>query len=313
MIASIARIARRLISKNTSLPLTLGLRNMYILPTRYGLLYLGILFSMLIGSINYNNNLGFLLAFLLASLGLVAMLHTYSMLYGLQLTSARAQAVFAGQLMDLDIRTGATNRARIDLNWFVDRKYPTEMSLLPGGPSNVRVRVPTHSRGVFTPGRLRISSTYPLGLFRVWTRIDPHVSSFVYPQPLAGYIVTQETQTATGVGKTSGASGAEDFAGLRAYQPGDSPGRIHWQSYSRGRGLHVKAFSGQSGQAQIFDIKRVQADNIEKKLSILCHHVVQAEQQQRPFGLILDNHTIPVGTGKTHSQRCLEALSLYKV
>jgi hypothetical protein len=94
--SAIARAFYRLVGGNTTVPVTLGLRNIYILPTGHGMLYLAVLGAMLIGSVNYNNNLGFLLSFLLGSLGLTAMMHTYSMLYGLRLVSATAMPVFAG-------------------------------------------------------------------------------------------------------------------------------------------------------------------------------------------------------------------------
>jgi hypothetical protein len=55
------------------------------------------------GSINYNNNLGFLLTFLLGSLGLTAMMHTFAMLYGLRLTAATATPVFAGTPVEIEI------------------------------------------------------------------------------------------------------------------------------------------------------------------------------------------------------------------
>ena len=50
--------------------ITLDRRRIYALPTRYGILFAVMLFVMLLGSINYNNSLGFLLTFLLASMGL---------------------------------------------------------------------------------------------------------------------------------------------------------------------------------------------------------------------------------------------------
>ncbi len=58
------------------LPFTLGSRRIYILPTRNGLYFAVLVLAMLLGSMNYNNSLGFALAFLLAAVGLVAMHHT---------------------------------------------------------------------------------------------------------------------------------------------------------------------------------------------------------------------------------------------
>ena len=46
-------------------------------PTFYGFVYLGMVLALLLGSINYNNNLGYLLTFLLGGLLLVSLRQTY--------------------------------------------------------------------------------------------------------------------------------------------------------------------------------------------------------------------------------------------
>ena len=114
----IARTFYRLAGGNASIPVTLGLRNIYVLPTGYGLLYLMGVVAMLIGSVNYNNNLGFLLTFLLGSLGLSAMLHTYSMLYGIRLLSTRAMSVFAGEPVEVEAH-GRRYRSAANQPWLV--------------------------------------------------------------------------------------------------------------------------------------------------------------------------------------------------
>lgn len=65
----------------------------HILPTRHGILFV----TLLLGSINYNNSLGYAFTFLLGGVGLVSILHAYRNLAGQRLTPGRARAVFAGQ------------------------------------------------------------------------------------------------------------------------------------------------------------------------------------------------------------------------
>ncbi len=310
MNAWLARLFYRLVSRNTVIPLTLGLRNIYILPTGYGLLYLAVLVGMLIGSTNYNNNLGFLLTFLLGSLGLVAMLYTYAMLYGLRLGEPAARPVFAGQFMEIGIRVQAGGRTRTGLRWYFDPAKATEADVPPGPPVQICIPARTQQRGHFAPGRLYITCSYPLGLFKAWARLDPHVRAMVYPQPLPGPVPAAETGLGEGEGQDGGKPGVEDFQGLKAYQPGDPPQRIHWQSWSRGRGLHVKDFSGQSGLALMLDLSRA-AGGLEHRLSVLCFHVLRAHRQGRRFGLTLGPRLLSVGEGEAHLRRCLEALSLY--
>ena len=83
--------------------LRLDSRRIYILPTRAGLLFGLALFTMLLAAINYGLALGFALTFLLASVGLVSMLHTWRNLAGLTLRAGRAEPVHAGEIAEFGL------------------------------------------------------------------------------------------------------------------------------------------------------------------------------------------------------------------
>jgi hypothetical protein len=85
-------------------------RRVYILPTGVGLIYALMTFAMLLGSMNYNNNLSFVLTFILVSLGLVSMHQCQRNLVGLEISFAGVEPVFAGQ--SAEFRIAVTNRGR---------------------------------------------------------------------------------------------------------------------------------------------------------------------------------------------------------
>ena len=64
---------------------TLTQRNIYILPTKAGLAFALTLMVLLLASINYQLNLGYVLTFLLAGSGVVSMHLTHGTLRGLTL------------------------------------------------------------------------------------------------------------------------------------------------------------------------------------------------------------------------------------
>ena len=72
-------------------------RRVYILPTGVGLVFGLMAFAMLLGSMNYNNNLSFVLTFILIGIGFVAMHQCQRNLVGLELSFAGSDPVFAGQ------------------------------------------------------------------------------------------------------------------------------------------------------------------------------------------------------------------------
>src|SRR5262245_9201393 len=85
------------------LPATLGRRRVYILPTRFGVIYAALLFMMLLASMNYNNSLGFALTFLLTGLGLVAMHHCHRNLKGLVIAGVQPGEAFAGEAVRVEV------------------------------------------------------------------------------------------------------------------------------------------------------------------------------------------------------------------
>lgn len=312
MTGFVSRLFYRMVGGHTAIPVTLGLRNIYILPTGYGLLYVTGLTGMLIGSINYNNNLGFLLTFLLGSLGLTAMLHTYGMLCGLRLTEAVASPVFAGEFMAVEIRVAGVKRSRTALRWFFRPYQPVVVDLSPEEPLRVRICAKALDRGWFSPPRLRIDCVYPLGLFRAWVRINTNVRELVYPRPLAAPLPRTESMADHERGGAKSTVGTDDFLGLAAYRPGDPLRRIHWQAFSRGRGLFVKQFAGQASSAIMLDMEQMKGRNVEKQLSALCFQVLKSHRQRQSFGLKLMGPVIPPGSGRAHRDRCLRALALFQ-
>ena len=84
-------------------PVVLGQRQVFILPTRHGLLFSLVLCALLLASVNYNNGLGYLLTFLLASMVIVSTLDTQRNLLRLRITPGACPPVYAGDPAHFDI------------------------------------------------------------------------------------------------------------------------------------------------------------------------------------------------------------------
>src|SRR5512134_174880 len=94
-------------------------RRIYILPTRFGVVFAAMLFAMLLGSLNYAASLGFALTFLLAGVCLVIMHHCHNNLLGTAIKFVGAAPVFAGERAEFRIAVGndaAVPRFEIELN-----------------------------------------------------------------------------------------------------------------------------------------------------------------------------------------------------
>ncbi|HYE41744.1 MAG TPA: DUF58 domain-containing protein, partial [Ramlibacter sp.] len=83
--------------------LTLTQRNVYILPTRPGFMLAATLLVLLVGSINYQLNLGYLLTFLLAGSAVVGMYVCHATLRGLSLALLQPPPQFVGTSATLTV------------------------------------------------------------------------------------------------------------------------------------------------------------------------------------------------------------------
>jgi len=108
-------------------------RRIYILPTGVGLVFALMTFAMLLGSMNYNNNLSFLLTFLLIGLGFVAMHQCQRNIVGLVVSFAGVEPVFSGQASQFRIAvTNHSKNPRYRIRLYLDSAVSDIHDLEPG-------------------------------------------------------------------------------------------------------------------------------------------------------------------------------------
>jgi uncharacterized protein (DUF58 family) len=293
-------------------PVQLHRKRIYILPTRLGLAYAAMVFAMVLGGLNYNNNLGLGLAFLLVSLGLVAMHHCHGTLSGLALRLLSTQSAFTGQ----DVRFGLLleNRARAARPRIEVTAGAGAFSVVDvpaSGSAPAEIGIPAPKRGRIRLERFVLATRHPLGLFRAWAVVHPDYSAIAWPQPSERRLPPAGVETDTG-GAQDRAQGEEDFAGLKPYQVGDSLRRIAWKAYARGQGLHTKQYAGTDVVSHVFDWDSLPGLDTESRLSQLCRWVIDAHERGEAFGLRLPGNVIEANIGTAHYERCLDALALFE-
>ena len=294
-------------------PIVLTQRRIFIVPSPAGLLFAIVLILMLIGAINYNLGLGHALVFLLAGLGMAGMVHTFRNLVALRLTAGRVEPVFAGESARFLIHLENDRpQSRQALCFAFGNNQSVCIDLAPHAKAAVAVPCPTHRRGRLDPGRVTLSTRYPLGLFHAWSYPHPRLSCLVYPKPIETPL--PEPSAIEQTGQRQGDHGQEDFTGLRQRQPNDSPRHIAWKAVARNidnSPLLVKQFAGGAAEELWLDLALTANGDLETRLSVLTGWVIAADRQQTRYGLRLPGREITPGLGNTHRDLCLEALALY--
>lgn len=294
-------------------PFILHQRRVFILPTRAGITFALLLIVMLTGSINYSLSLGHALVFGLAGIGLTGMIHTFRNLHGLEVAPGRCEPVFAGEIAIFPLLF--SNRRKLPrpaLEIEAVPGYPVDFAVDGANTGKTGVPVPALQRGWLALPTVRLTTRYPLGLFRAWSYLYPEMRCLVYPQPIEAPLPA-ESDSSHG-GEHTGDGGQDDFAGFREHQPADSPRHVAWKLQARQTGeqaLQVKLFSGGAFSELQLDWHATDSDSDpETRIGILTGWVMQAEREGLHYGLQIPGMQIQVSHGDAHRQRCLEALAL---
>jgi uncharacterized protein (DUF58 family) len=286
-------------------------RRIYILPTRTGLIFGLVFFTMLLGALNYSNNMGFALAFLLTSVTVVSIHHCQRNLAGLKLTVHSCAPVFAGEMLECSVRiTNPDRSARWQISAGPAGALTPAVDLAAADSATLDLCLPTSRRGVQPCPEIRISTRYPFGLFEAWAWLYPDRELMVYPRPAAKLLAALPAQAADLEHAGETLRGSDEFVGLRIPIPGESRARIAWKAVARSGQLLAKDFRSGAGSSW-FDWNALNTTDTEARLSLLTRMILDADADGRSYGLRLPGIELPPDNGREHYHRCLRTLAVF--
>lgn len=302
------------------LPLTDNLalthRNVYILPTRAGLMMAMTLLLLLVASINYQLNLGYLLTFLLLGCVVVGMHVCHANLRGLALHLLPPEPAFAGQTAVFDVRLMSTKaRTRHAIALCVRDSGQWAWADVPArGSTQVQLGWCAPRRGRHALPMLMAQTHFPLGTFRVWTYWRPATTVLVYPAPETPAPPLPPGEPRPGHARAVAAAPSGEFDGLRAYRRGDPLKTVAWkkaaQQWAGGRDELLARDSPAYQDHELWlDHQRCGGADAERRVARLCAWVLQADRMGLRYGLRLPGQEIAPDQGAAHRKRCLEALA----
>lgn len=291
-------------------PITLDRRRVYVLPTRAGVLFSFVLLAMLLGAINYNNSLAYALTFLLVSLALVSILHTFRNLHRLTFHAGHPFETFAGSTVRFPIAIENRQGERFAVALQCDKQEVVIVDVAADEMRWLDLHLPSQHRGWLALPRITVSTLYPLGLFRAWSYLHLDVRALIYPSPNSELPLPPPALEGSSGGNASG-EGSDDFAQLRPYHAGDSLRHIHWKAYAREGDLLVKQFGTARAAELWLSWQASTGRDSETRLSHLCHWVLEADAAGLAYGLLLPGQRIEPARGEAHRRHCLEALALF--
>lgn len=290
-----------------TLPIHLGRRRIYILPTRYGLVMACLLMVMMLGALNYNNNAALLLTCTLGATCLASMLQSFRALHRLNLCAIHAAPVTAGDNITLHLSWQVEHRRRHALELRIDR-ITRHFSVAPKTRADVSLALPTNRRGWMPLPRMQLCCRWPYGLFRAWSWLAPAQRVLVYPRPEASG--PPPPPRGNDAASASRRPVGDEWAGLREYRAGDSRRHIAWKASARAGELRVKTFDQPETDPtwQLSWGDATLADR-EARIARLARWVTEAATKGRTWSLQLPGQLIEADHGERHLSRCLRALA----
>lgn len=297
---------------------TLNQHNIYILPTKGGLVFGLTLLVMLVSSINYQLNLGYVLTFLLAGSGLVSIHLTHGTLRGLTLRLRPAAPVFAGEAALLEVVMSNPGAARHGVGVrfrgrsFAQRDAWCDVPAL--GQASARLSIVPATRGWHALPALVVETRFPFGLFRAWTLWRPASPVLAYPTPEQPAPPLPLAQSAPGQTTPARQGQGSELDGVRAWRRGDSLRQVVWKKVARSGAMVSRETTPESGRTLWLEWQAAQAPDRadqESRLSRLVAWVLAAEQQGLVYGLRLPRLQFAPDRGEAHQRKLLRELALW--
>lgn len=289
-------------------PLRLRYKQIFILPTRFGWAIGGLLCAMLLGSLNFNNNLGLLTTFLVAGVGLLSMHLAHRNLDGLRIVGSESESVFAGESLSLRVLVEESEgRQRSGLVVESGDRRAVLARLDAQSRGELTLAIPTRQRGWLTLQRLRLRTRWPIGWFEAWSWFWPAHKALVWPAPapLAPPLPQNGDSQA---GLRPGDEG-DEFHGLRDWREGDPLHRIAWKASQRHDHLLARQFTRPARERLVLRLADAPGRDLEERISVLTRWVIEADRKQFEYALELGALRIDSGTGPQQRLRCLNALA----
>ena len=278
--------------------LKLGHRSLYIIPSRFGVLWIAAAGLLLLVAIQTGSNSTLLLAFLMIGLMLLAMFLTHDTLQGLTLRCDQPAPAFAGEPAHYSLQLdSAAARPRCSLR--VQGHAVVVCDRIAAGRTTLSLPWEAENRSWQLPPPVQIETIAPLGLFICWGRWQPQQPQLIWPRRRSGPVA--ETQPPRSI------DGLEEWQDLRPVREGERPALVDWASAARGRPLQAKLFNDPEEPEVI--LAPAPGVALELAREHLADRIWRLHHSGACYGLKIHAISLAPSKGVRHRDACLEALA----
>ncbi len=282
----------------------------YIIPTGLGLILGLSIFLAFIIAVTFGHPFSYFITFFSIAIIVVCAFHTNYSIARLKTFYFKDEFIECGRECEISFEV-STKEIRNAKSVFtrVDGSKKLKQSIVSKTSSRLRAIVYRDGCGVFKTPRVRIHTTYPLGLFRAWKYVEVKNNLIVYPKRISGhesYSDTSIIQNSDAIFKQN-LETKEEFLDHRRFRETDSWKHIDWKAYARGKGLLTKNFSGNESVVVTLEVR---SSSSLEFLGLVTEELFRNYELSKDTIFVLDDEVISRGSNKLHLHKCLRVLSL---
>jgi uncharacterized protein (DUF58 family) len=294
-------------------------------PTVEGWIFLATSLAVSLAALNTGNNLLYLVFAAMLSLVALSGVLSESAVRRVRVRRRLDERVFAGEAARGTWFLENPRRFLPHLALRVDELAPAHADLLdasgaavPWVPAGGRLRAPGRwtfeRRGLHRLRGIRVSTTWPFGIFRKWYDLDSPTDVLVCPTPVHAPLPPPAAERRGGVRRSSRGGGRAEPRELRDWRDGEDRRLIHWRtSARRDRHIVVDREREDAGRVEIAVSATGGADRharFEVDLSRATAQVLAANRAGRDVVLSLPDRPPLQGRGESGLAEMLRQLAL---
>lgn len=292
---------------------TLNQKKIYIIPSKVSLGYLTCAGLLVIAGINYQNNLVYGLAFWMVAIFVVNIIFTFRNLAGVRFSVIKSDNAKVGENINFTVRLdGIGEQSKFNLFLESTGGQQTKIDLSTKKYFDWIVCTQGLKRGPVNAPRIKIFTTYPLGLAYAWGYVFLNANAWCFPES-KWYATGHNSSHDSDEEKQDRLvkSGSHDFYQLANYQQGDKLNRIYWPALAKNNQWLVKEFVDYHGDELWLNFDDYPELQTENRLQYLAYLIEKAQSNNNLYGLKIAATVIEPNNSMAHQNICMLALAKY--
>ncbi|WP_448588653.1 DUF58 domain-containing protein [Thermocrinis sp.] len=276
---------------------------------RAGVFFIGITVFLGVSAVNTSNNLLYLVVSSLLSFMLLSGVFSLYNLRGLEIELIPPKEVYAEKLESFKVIL-KNKKPFPSFAIFVEQGQSRAFFPLIKREEVESLALSFPRRGLYESITLKVSSSFPVGLFERYYYKEIPLRLVVFPKP----IKVEEKLTVEGIYRgdqwnVSRKPGYDQLQSVREYR-GEPVKLIHWKLSAKLGKFYVKEFVSEESPPVVLSLDMVDGST-EDRVSKLAYLVLDFTKKGTPVGLRLDGTYLQPSSGEEHKRRMLRELALF--